>query len=105
MKKVYSHPDFATVQLARNELENAGIECFVRGEHLAGVAGGGAGFNAWVELWVADDEQLDAAREFVQQFIQAGDDAELEPWTCPTCGEKIDAPFGECWNCGTERDA
>jgi len=105
MRKVYSHADFATVQLAKNELENNGIECVVLGEHLAGVAGGGAGFNAWVELWIADDEQLEAAMSIVQEFIAAADDPQSEPWTCPTCSEKIDAQFGECWNCRTERDA
>ncbi|MES1161895.1 MAG: DUF2007 domain-containing protein, partial [Rhizobacter sp.] len=22
-------------------------------------------------------------------------------WVCPGCGEQIDGPFEQCWNCGS----
>jgi DNA-directed RNA polymerase subunit RPC12/RpoP len=25
-----------------------------------------------------------------------------KPWQCPSCGEKIEAQFTQCWKCGTE---
>lgn len=109
MQRIYSHPDVGMVHLVKNELENRGIEAVVRGEHLAGVIGGGAGIEAWFELWVVDDARVQEAAQIVQAAIaQAteaaeGEDVPGDPWTCPQCGEEIEPPFAVCWSCGQAR--
>ncbi|MHC4331384.1 MAG: DUF7577 domain-containing protein, partial [Planctomycetota bacterium] len=27
------------------------------------------------------------------------------PWTCPNCGEEVEAQFTNCWKCGANRSA
>ena len=103
MRKIYSHPDMAIVQLVKNELENRGIKSVIRGEHLAAVAGGGASMDAWFELWVMEDERLQETARVVQEFIEHDDVEGAEPWRCPDCGEKIEPQFAVCWNCGRAR--
>ena len=104
MQKVYAHPDIGMVHLAKNTLANHGIEAIIKGEHLAGVAGGGSAWNeAWVELWVADDAQaVEAARIIDEATLPEGTTDEA-PWTCPSCGETVEAQFAVCWNCGHEQ--
>ena len=81
------------------------LESIVRGEHLAGIIGGGAGIEAWVELWVADDAQAQRAADIVRDSLAQAEDTEASPWTCPVCGEAIEAQFAVCWNCGHEPPA
>ena len=107
MQKIYSHPNTAMVYLAKNELANRGIEAVIQGEYLAAVSGGGASMEAWIELWLVDVARLPEATRVVQEIIA---DAEVEeagasPWTCPHCGETVDATFAACWNCGREQPA
>ena len=103
MKRIYSHPDLGMVHLVKNELENHGIEAIVQGEHAAAVLGGGAGIDAWNELWVVDEARVKEAAEIVRRIIDEEPETDAEPWTCPNCGEDVEATFAVCWNCGTER--
>lgn len=103
MKRIYSHPDVTIVHLVKNELANQGIEAVIQGEHAAAIIGGGAGIDAWNELWVVDDAREQEAAAVVQRVIEKSSVPEGEPWTCPNCGEAVDAPFDVCWNCGAER--
>ena len=103
MKRIYSHPDVGIVQLVKNELENRGIEAIIQGEHAAAVMGGGAGIDAWNELWVVDESRVGEAAGVVQRVIDESAKIEGEPWTCPKCGEEVEASFAMCWNCGEER--
>lgn len=103
MRKIYTHPELAMVQLAKNELQNRGIDSVIRGEHLASVAGGGASFDAWVELWVVDDARLQEAAQAIQETFEHTAEEAGKPWTCPNCGETIEPQFAVCWNCGHKR--
>lgn len=105
MQRIYSHPNAAMVHHAKNVLENHGIAAVVQGEHLAAAAGGVAPVDAWIELWVTDD---DRAREAAQIIREATDESAVEsapPWTCASCGEEIEGQFSACWNCGAPRPA
>jgi hypothetical protein len=31
------------------------------------------------------------------------EDVPEETWTCPSCGEQVEADFDLCWNCQTPR--
>lgn len=103
MRRIYSHPNLAMVQLAKNELDNRGIHSVIQGEHLATVIGGGAGFDAWVELWVNDDDRVEEAVSVIQESVESEGAEEGRPWTCSSCGETIEAQFDLCWNCGANR--
>lgn len=103
MLRIYSHPDTAMVHLVKNELENRGIEALIRGEHAAAVFGGGAGIDAWTELWVVDDARAEEAAGIIKGVIEQTPLPEGEPWRCPNCGEEVEASFAVCWNCGEER--
>jgi hypothetical protein len=105
MTRIYSHQDIGMVQLAKNELDAAGIDSDIRGEHLSAIAGGGAELTAWVQLWTVEEERLEEAMAIIAEFIAAslaeGDSG--ESWTCPDCAETVDAPLAVCWNCGREQ--
>jgi Putative prokaryotic signal transducing protein len=98
MKKIFSSPDSADLELLRNMLENAGIVCEVRNGDVSRT------FPAppfYEELWVADEEQARAS-ELVSSWQQPPA-ASGSSWTCPACGERIEAQFSSCWKCGGQR--
>ena len=104
MQRVYTSPDATIVHHAKNVLANQGIEGIVRGEHLASAAGGVAPIDAWIELWILDEDRLVEAREILEQALTETK-VTGEPWHCPNCEERIEAQFTECWKCSTARPA
>jgi hypothetical protein len=104
MQRIYSHPNAGIVQLVKNALDQHGIEAVVRGEYLGVAVGDVPQQEAWTGLWVADTARLSEAARVVREFVEANDAAEGgEPWTCPRCGEEVEAAFDACWRCGAER--
>jgi hypothetical protein len=103
MQRIYSAPDSTLVHLAKHVLENEGIECVVTGEHLASAAGGVAPVDAWLELWVVNPYQAEAARDLVERMRRAEGTREAERWLCPDCIEWREGQFSHCWKCGAER--
>ncbi len=104
MYMIYSHPSEAMVHLIKAELENSEIETVVRGEYAALVMGGGSGVDAWVELWVVDEDRIPEAQEIVRLLTAELEEPEfIEPWTCARCGTGIEPQFSACWNCGADR--
>jgi hypothetical protein len=82
----FSLPD---VMHFRNLLEARGIACHVRNYHSASVLGE----LPFLEVELA---RRVIATAGVPQWGGARD------WTCPGCGEKLEAQFAQCWRCGTE---
>ena len=105
MKRIYSHPDETIIHLVKNELANRGIEAVIRGEHAAAIVGGGAGIDAWNELWVMDEARLHEALSVIERVIEKSPVQDGAPWTCPRCDEVVEASFDVCWNCGAEGPA
>ena len=102
MQRIYSHIDGAMVHLAQNELERSGIPSVVRGQHLANIVGGGAGIDAWTELWLLDGDRLAEAEGIISRLIDEQSAPEAQPWICPSCGETVDGEFALCWNCAAQ---
>ncbi|MGV8073929.1 MAG: DUF2007 domain-containing protein [Syntrophobacteraceae bacterium] len=102
MQKVYSSPDRATVYRIKSTLEDNGIEITVLGEDRGVAVGGIAPLDAWLELWLFDEERLEEARQIVEDVLK---DIQIpqEKWKCPNCGEELEGQFSQCWKCGTER--
>ncbi len=84
----------------RNILENAGIQTFVRNEHLSGVEGMIPIFEP--ALCVVNDHDEARARELIEQAKLSEDPGDGPKIVCDTCGEGNPSNFGTCWNCGAE---
>ena len=101
MKKLFTHENRMILFNLRNVLEGEGIETRVVNEFAGGGAGDLPAFDTWPELWVADEQQFDRARRVVDEIF-GGD--RRDEWSCGECGEKMDAAFQICWNCGHPRE-
>jgi hypothetical protein len=102
MKKVYGSHDPILVAQLRQMLEANHIACITRNDFLSGAAGELPPTECWPELWVLENFQEAKARDLVDAFLNAAPPPPLG-WTCGDCGERVDAPFTQCWQCGFER--
>ncbi|MCI0399786.1 MAG: DUF2007 domain-containing protein [Gammaproteobacteria bacterium] len=102
MKKVYSSHDSLFTHYLRQLLEEQGITCLVKNEHLSGAAGELPPIECWPELWIFEDGQYQRAHEIVTSVLSSGLTGQVA-WTCPACGEELEAQFTACWNCQTSR--
>ncbi len=101
MRKVYTADSLVQVAHLRNVLETAGIPCTVRNDRLGGAIGEIPFVECWPELWVTRPADLLRARELVEEALRETDSHGT--WTCPGCGETIEAQFGVCWHCAEPR--
>lgn len=90
------------VGFLKDILEDHSIPCLIKNEHLVGAAGELPPLECWPELWVTQDEDLDAAMRLVEVALKEVS-AALHPWMCRGCGELIEAQFSACWKCGKTR--
>ncbi len=96
MTRIYSTPNGPVAHLVRHALEAEGIAGDVRGETRAAFVGEIPPIEAWIEVWVADGDAVEAdriAREITAEVPEG------EPWTC-ACGESVESVFATCWSCG-----
>ena len=97
MKRVYRSHDSLLVGSLRALLEEAGVRCLVKNEHLLGAAGDLPPLETWPELWVIDEADLERARRLLEALLERR--VEGEPWWCPRCGERLEPQFTACWRC------
>ncbi len=102
MRMVYTNDNRMLVGNARNILEAAGIELFVKNEFSGGVIGELSAFDAWVELWVKNDADYPRACEVLARALSDRDAAD---WLCSCCGESHNAAFEFCWRCQNDAPA
>lgn len=102
MKKVYSAENLIMAGHVRALLQQAGIDCVVQNQNLAGAQGELPPFECWPEVWVCDD--ADAARALDEIAQGLAGDTSAAAWRC-ACGEQIEGQFSQCWRCGAERPA
>lgn len=95
MKLLYASSDFAFVGYLRGVLDDAGIRCIVKNEHLIGAVGELHANE--LELWVLDAGDFAPAERLLNGLMQQ-QPAEGE-WTCERCGERMEAQFTACWAC------
>lgn len=99
MKRVFSAPNGIAVHNVKNVLEARGIACEIRGQDRVAGTGELPPIECWVELWVENDRDADEAERIIRQESRV----ERSPWTCPECGEGVEASFDQCWNCQADR--
>lgn len=97
MKLVYTNENRMIVGNAKNLLDAAGIEVLLKNEFAAGGLGDLPVFDTWMEIWVSDDADYQRACELLESALS--DQAAAE-WLCQPCGERNDASFELCWQCG-----
>ncbi len=100
MKPVYTNANRTVVLNVQNILEQAGIKTLLRNEFAVGGMGELSPFDAWLEVWVVNDADLNKAKELADSEISHPDAAQ---WICNSCQESNDPSFEYCWNC--QRDA
>ncbi|MEE9309864.1 MAG: DUF2007 domain-containing protein [Cocleimonas sp.] len=97
MKLVHTTEDRIYLYHLKNILEAQGIDCVIKNERLASIAGEIPIVSVWPELWVNDNMKEKWAKEIIVEFEK--DAIEGENWTCENCGEEHPAQFKDCWNC------
>ena len=102
MKRVFSAADGIVVGFLRQILEDQGIGCLVKNEHLMGGLGEIPQTECWPELWVMSDDQYEPAKQVIESVLSAPTESQ-EAWMCMTCSEHLEAQFSHCWNCGSVR--
>lgn len=100
MKLIFTSPDRTAVGVLHSALEEAGIECELRNEAMQANFPGAAFYP---ELWVIEDQDFPRAVEVRDSLCLRAPVAHT-PWTCPACGEQLEAQFLSCWKCGANRD-
>ncbi len=102
MIKVYESFNISQVGQAQSLLNSEGIETFIRNEFACSVMGEVPFVEVCPQLFILDAAQEERARELLQPFEHQPQGPD---WHCDQCGSEVDAPFGQCWNCGQLRPA
>lgn len=104
MKTVYTAADPIMAGFIEGVLNNAGIQAHVFQAGLYGAAGEVPPNECWARVVVVHTEQAEQARAVIQEYLEAEVQPGVREWTCPDCGEAIEAQFTQCWNCGHQRE-
>lgn len=100
MKKIFEHMDYHIVGHYRSVLAAEGIPTQIRNANASGIMGELPFVEVFPELWLFDDADEPRAREILRELLDHDVKGVTEPWTCSHCGETVEPPLAECWNCG-----
>ncbi len=97
MKRLCRAVSLPDAHILRGLLAQAGIEAHVFNENAQSGAGQLPVTEAYPELWLAHEQDLERAQALVKDF-------ESSPKVtgrvfCPACGEENPANFQLCWHC------
>lgn len=96
MKRLVQAPNIALATLWSDLLTQAGIESSVQRYFAGSIAGDIPPDQALPEVWVHDDARLAEARTLLRDLQRPT----WRHWVCRSCGERVEGPFEQCWNCG-----
>ncbi len=100
MKMVYTDENFFLVNNAKNIIEAAGINTFLKNEFAQGAVGEVSAFDCWPEIWVLEDSDYDKA---LNAMTTAQKSVSMDDWICNKCLEKNAPAFEICWQCSHEQ--
>lgn len=106
MKKIYTAKHPTEAHLVRGLLESYDISCEVRGEALFSARGElPVTTDTLPSVWIRDPIDYLKAKDIVADYDTRKNSNGIKgpPWSCPTCGEEIEAQFSACWQCGTDK--
>jgi len=104
MRKIFVSHNLVEVESLKDLLEQAGIPSWIKNQRGSSLAGEVPFAEVFPELWILNEADYDAAREFVEDWHTATPAASTD-WSCPGCGELHKKDFTACWNCGRDRPA
>lgn len=97
MKRLLQAPNLALATLWADMLCSAGIGASVQRAYASGIAGQIPPDQALPEIWLEDDDQQSRAEALMRELRHLPH----RHWLCRSCGEAVDGPFEQCWNCGS----
>lgn len=95
-RRLAAAPNLALATLWADMLSGAGIATTVQRQYASGIAGELPPDQALPELWVQDEADWARGRALLHELQHPPP----RRWQCAGCGELIDGPFEQCWNCG-----
>ena len=96
MKRLIQAPNLAIATLWADVLSGAGLATTVQRAYASGIAGEIPPDQALPELWLADEARWAEALALLRNLQHPPE----RRWACRGCGEVIDGPFDQCWQCG-----
>jgi hypothetical protein len=100
MIRVYGAADLQDAHIVLGLLRQAGIEATVLNEHARGGLGDIPFGEAYPEVWIEDDRDVQRARTIIHQYQSTPVNTATRK--CAACGEESPANFDLCWNCGAK---
>jgi hypothetical protein len=97
MRRLRTAPNLAIATLWADLLREDGISATVQRQFAGSIAGEIPPDQALPEIWVQHEEQYERALQLLDDLAHCPQ----RRWLCPGCGERIEGPFEQCWNCGT----
>lgn len=102
LKRAYIAADPVDAHMVRGMLEALGIHAVVKGDIAWSARGETPPMDdTSPQVWV-DEADVPAAREAIERR-QRDEAGQAEAWRCPSCGERLEGQFTQCWNCGAPR--
>ena len=99
MKRLLQAPNLALATLWADQLSGAGIAVNVQRAYASSIAGEIPPDQSLPEIWVIDEADHARAGALMHELRHR---PHLH-WLCHGCGESVDGPFEQCWNCGALR--
>jgi len=99
MQRLYQARDRIEAQFLRDYLDRHDVSAAIFGDYLSGAAGE-LPANIWPSVWVLEDADLARAQTLLARFLTEARELGGAAWVCQTCGERVEAGFELCWNCG-----
>ena len=103
MRRLYQARDRIEAQFLRDFLDHHRVPATILGDYLSGAAGE-LPLDIYPTVWVTEDEDLPRAQDLLVRFLDESAKDGGPAWTCPACGESVEAGFELCWSCGNQRD-
>jgi hypothetical protein len=98
MIRVYGAANLQDAHIVRGLLQQAGIDATVLNEHAQGGLGDIPFGEAYPQVWVADERDVQRALAVIGDYQKAP--VRAGAVFCRVCGEECPANFDVCWNCG-----
>lgn len=96
VKKLLQAPNLALATLWADQLSGVGIAACVQRAFACGIVGQIPPDQALPEVWVQDDDEHARAAALLHEWRHRPH----RRWLCHGCGESVEGPFEQCWNCG-----
>jgi hypothetical protein len=99
MRRLVAAPNLALATLWADQLCGAGVDATVQRAWAGSIAGEIPVDQALPEVWVMDASRHAEALNLLHELRNPP----WQHWACRSCGEQVDGPFEQCWNCGAQR--